>query len=99
MNTDLNLAATTLPRHAVHRLDDARGWLVTCLAGSLWLTQQGDRRDLVLEAGDEAVVERDGLTLIAALDDARFVLSAPLPLPAAPAPAPRRRPLLLRAFI
>jgi hypothetical protein len=78
MNTDLNLAATTLPRHAVHRLDEARGWLVHCLTGTLWLTQEGDRRDLVLEAGDDALVERGGLTLIAALDDSRYLLTAPL---------------------
>jgi redox-sensitive bicupin YhaK (pirin superfamily) len=83
MNNDLNLAAVTLPRSAVHRLAEARGLLVSCLSGSLWLTQEGDRRDIVLEAGDDALVEHDGLTLLAALSDARFVLAAPPPLSAA----------------
>jgi hypothetical protein len=95
MHTDLNLAATTLPRHALHRLEGARGQLVSCLAGTLWITQQGDRRDLILEAGDDALIERDGLTLITALADARFVLTAPPQLPAAPI---RQLPAVLRAM-
>lgn len=98
MNNDLNLAAPTLPRAAVHRLADARGLLVSCLTGTLWLTQEGDTRDLVLEAGDDALIERDGLTLLAALSDARFVLTAP------PQPSTARAmqwpplPLMLRAM-
>jgi hypothetical protein len=95
MQNDLNLAAITLPRHTLRRLDDARGTLVSALAGTLWVTQQGDLRDIVLEAGDDTLIERDGLTLIAALDDARFVLTAPVQLPAARAP---RLPLMLRAL-
>jgi hypothetical protein len=93
MNNDLNLAVTTLQRNAVHRLADTRGLLVSCLSGSLWLTQEGDPRDTVLEAGDNALVERDGLTLLAALSDARFVLTAP-PQPSA-ARAMQRPPLPL----
>jgi hypothetical protein len=95
MQTDLKLAAITLPHHALHHLDDARGMLVSCLTGTLWVTQQGDARDIVLEAGDDALIERDGLTLIAALDDARFVLTTPVQLPAARVP---QLPLMLRAL-
>jgi hypothetical protein len=95
MNNDLNLAATALPMHAVHRLHDARGLLVSCLSGTLWLTQEGDVRDIVLEAGDDALIDRDGLTLLAALSDARFVLTAPPQPSAARVP---QLPLMLRAM-
>jgi Protein of unknown function (DUF2917) len=96
MNNDLNLAAIMLPRQTLHLLDDARGMLVSCLAGTLWVTQQGEARDIVLEAGDDALIEHDGLTLLAALNDARFVLTTPPPqFSAAPVP---QLPLMLRAM-
>jgi len=75
MHTDLNLAATVLERGQSLPLQDASGSLVLCLSGSLWLTQEGDPRDVVLEAGDEALIDRDGLSLLHALSDARFVQS------------------------
>jgi Protein of unknown function (DUF2917) len=75
MHTDLNLAATRLTRGQLHRLQDARGSLVLCLSGTLWLSQQGDPRDIVLEAGDERRIDQDGLSILSALSDARFVLS------------------------
>jgi hypothetical protein len=75
MHTDLKLAAISLPRGQLQRMQDARGQVVVCLQGSLWLTQEGDTRDVVLEAGDEARIDRDGLTLLHALRDARYLLS------------------------
>ena len=75
MHTDLNLAATSLKRGQSQRMPDARGSLLLCLGGTLWLTQDGDPRDVVLEAGDEARIDRDGLSILHALSDARFVLS------------------------
>jgi hypothetical protein len=75
MHTDLKLAATLLQRGQLQRVQDARGHVVLCLDGTLWLTQEGDTRDVVLEAGDEARIDRDGLTLLHALRDARYVLS------------------------
>jgi Protein of unknown function (DUF2917) len=75
MHTDLSLSATPMTRGQLQRLPDARGSLVLCLSGSLWLTQEGVARDIVLEAGDEARIDRDGLSILSALSDARFVLS------------------------
>jgi hypothetical protein len=75
MNTDLNLAATTLRQRELHRIVDAKGALLQCLHGTVWLTQHGDRRDIVLEPGDEAVIEHDGLSIVTALSDARIVLA------------------------
>ncbi len=75
MNSDLKLSATHLPRGALRRIDNARGALLVCLTGTLWLTQQDDPRDIVLEAGDEALIERDGTSIVSALSDTSFVLS------------------------
>lgn len=79
MRSDLSLASTALRRGAVHRIEDGRGLAVQCLSGRLWLTQEGDPRDIVLEPGDLAPIERDGLSIVAALRDSSFVLLAANP--------------------
>ncbi len=76
MNTDLNLSSNVLARHGLQRVVDGKGTLVQCLGGTLWLTQEGDPRDIVLEAGQEALIDRDGVSLLFAMSDARFVLSS-----------------------
>ena len=63
MNNDLTLPSIALHHGEAHRIDDGRGLRVQCLTGTLWLTQDGDRRDIVLEAGDGATIERDGLSI------------------------------------
>jgi len=74
MNTDLKLPAITLRHGEAHRIEAGKGLLVQCLSGTVWLTQDNDPRDIVLEPGHEAVIERNGLSIVSALSDARFVL-------------------------
>lgn len=63
------------PHHAL-ALRDARGRTVTCLDGSAWLTMEGDHRDVVLEPGASFVIDRDGLTLLAAQRPSAVEVSA-----------------------
>lgn len=79
MNNELKLSAEVLAKGALQRVEDGRGTWVQCLEGRLWLTQQGMLRDIVLEAGDEVQIERDGTSILSALSDARFVLLRPTP--------------------
>ncbi len=58
-------------------LHDAGGRTVTCVSGSIWLTMEGDTRDVVLEPGASFTVDRDGLTLLAAQEPSVVQLSAP----------------------
>ena len=76
MNTDLKLSSNVLARNTLQRVVDGKGTLVQCLQGTLWLTQESDPRDIVLEAGEEALIERDGVSLLFAMSDARFALSS-----------------------
>ena len=55
-----------LERYGAVALRDARGSTVTSISGTLWLTMEGDSRDIVLDPGASFVVERDGLTIVAA---------------------------------
>ena len=55
-------------------LPDARGWTVRALAGAVWIAQDGDIRDVVLEAGDCMVLDRDSPALLSPLGEARISL-------------------------
>ena len=62
--------------HTKHRLEaraalalrNGRGSTVTCISGTVWLTMEGDTRDVVLQPGASFVVDRRGLTILAAHD-------------------------------
>ena len=47
-------------------LPDARGTTLRVTKGALWITQEQDKQDIVLRAGDVWTVERQGLTLLEA---------------------------------
>src|SRR3954470_2418439 len=58
-------------------LRNARGSTITCVSGTLWVTIEGDSRDVVLTAGDTFVVNRRGLTLLAAHESSVADVCAP----------------------
>ena len=74
MNNDLYRAAHDLAKGQLHRIHDGQGLRVQCLSGCLWLTQESDPRDVVLEAGDAFTIDRAGNTYLSALADSRFVV-------------------------
>ncbi len=47
-------------------LDDARGTTLRVTRGTLWITQDHDPRDIVLNAGDVWTIERQGRTVVEA---------------------------------
>jgi len=53
-------------------LPDVRGATLRVTRGTLWITQEDEPRDVVRRPGDNWAVERDGLTVIEAQDDALF---------------------------
>ena len=57
-------------------LHDATGSMVKCLSGIVWLTMEGDYRDIVLEPGESFVVDHDGLTILAAQQPNAIEVSA-----------------------
>ncbi|MES2510592.1 MAG: DUF2917 domain-containing protein [Pseudomonadota bacterium] len=50
------------------------GMKLECLEGSVWVTLDGDLRDVILEPGQAFTVDRDQRILIQALDSARVRL-------------------------
>ena len=73
----------------------ALGWRVRALCGEVWITQEGDIRDIVLEAGQEYQVDRSGTVLLWTLgnDDARLAIRPRDEAVARPAAIPAGRPV------
>lgn len=84
MDTSLSMALEQLAQGSLLKLRDARGRGVAVFSGRLWVTQEGDLRDLVVEAGDSVRFDRAGLVVIQALADTRLLLLDPIAPPAAP---------------
>ena len=55
-------------------LCDARGSTLQVACGTVWVTQQGDRSDVVLTAGDTGTIEQYGRTVVEARGDVEFTL-------------------------
>ena len=60
------------PREAV-TLQDVRGATLRITRGTIWLTQEDDRKDVILRVGDNWVVEKDGATVLEAQNDGTIV--------------------------
>lgn len=75
-------AAVDSTRRTVHlqggqhlRLRGRVGWTVRALAGTAWITQDGDIRDVVLETGEGFVLDREGDALVSALGAASVCMT------------------------
>ncbi|HET6265495.1 MAG TPA: DUF2917 domain-containing protein [Usitatibacter sp.] len=68
----LNLEYPTLALGAgqVMSLDDAAGTAICARAGTVWVTYEGNVHDFILAPGECLVLERDGRTVLQALEPA-----------------------------
>jgi hypothetical protein len=57
------------------RIEDVAGLSIRAFAGTAWLTQDGDTRDVVLEAGQSFTPERPGGVLLSPLGEAHLCLA------------------------
>lgn len=49
-----------------------RGEVISCKSGILWITQEGDLKDYIIEAGRSFWVTRPGTVVVQALDNSKF---------------------------
>jgi Protein of unknown function (DUF2917) len=56
-----------LKAHQSLRLPDGAGLEVRCLLGNLWITQEGNCEDKIIDNGQSFVLDRQGLSLVTAL--------------------------------
>jgi hypothetical protein len=60
----------SLEAEASLRVEQATQLEVVCVAGVVWITQEGDPRDLFVAAGQSLTLSPRGLTLVTALEPA-----------------------------
>lgn len=71
------ISPLAVPARTSLQLVDHTGQRVSCLMGQVWVTQQDDRRDVILQAGECFVLDRPGLALVFAFQDALLTVGAP----------------------
>ena len=74
MNQDLINGSRSLDKGRIRHVRAEKGRRVECLSGSIWITQDGDLRDIVLGAGEAFDFDRRGDALLSAFDDSRYLL-------------------------
>jgi len=79
MERDEYLIEGALPlwRNEELRIVDGRDLLIHVWQGSLWITQERDARDVVLQAGQSFRLDRSGVALAKAWDASILALASP----------------------
>ena len=77
MELKVDNAVLELKAGQVITLDDAIGASVQARLGSLWITEEGDVRDIVLGPGEQRVIKRAGRTLIQAMQTSWISIRTP----------------------
>ncbi len=79
LNTKQNLhlyTDITLLKYKIWSIEgNRRGDVISCQNGTLWVTQEGDLKDYVVEAGKSFWVTKPGTVIVQALSDAQFKYS------------------------
>ena len=68
MNIELKQKDLCLKRRQVVKVRDGLGHSIVCDSGSVWVTQEGDPRDIVLGAGEAFTLDRRGTALVLAFE-------------------------------
>ena len=66
-----------LDRGGKLKIEDGREMLVYVWKGKVWLTQERDRRDVVLRAGEWFRLDRNGVAVVTALAGCALTLTSP----------------------
>jgi hypothetical protein len=74
MNNDLINGTRLLGKGHIRHVHGDKGRRVELLSGSLWITQDGDLRDVVLSPGEAFDFDRRGDALLSAFADSRYLL-------------------------
>ncbi len=70
MNLNLDQPTLALEAGEVVSLDDVVGTRISARLGTLWVTCEDSRRDVILAPGESVVVTRPGRTVVQALQSA-----------------------------
>lgn len=75
MKIEISSGALRLERGQIVKLRDAVGSTIGAREGTVWITEENNRRDIVLEPGACFRIGHPGLTLVHAFADASLTLN------------------------
>lgn len=75
MKLELASGALRLARGQTLKMQDAVGSTICAREGTVWITEENSRKDVVLEPGYCFRVDRPGLTIVQAFADASISLA------------------------
>jgi hypothetical protein len=75
MKLELASAALRLARGQTLKLTDSAGSTICAREGTVWITEENSRKDVVLEPGSCYRLGKPGLTLVQAFADASLSLA------------------------
>ncbi len=87
MQTTWHDALHSLQAGEALRIHGGTGTTVIVFGGQVWLTQDGDLRDLFLGAGDSFTLDASAPALMQAVKPAQVMLAGPLPAAVATGPS------------
>jgi hypothetical protein len=70
MQLSTNMPLLALEAGQVVTLDDAAGRSISARMGTVWVTEEGNRKDYIVGPGEVLVVKADGRTVLQALQPA-----------------------------
>jgi len=97
MDHELRYPLTELTEGSLLRLCNAQGRAIVVFEGRVWITQEDDLRDIVVDSGGSFSVDRPGLTLVQALGPSRLMVLDPGATPTWPEGVPGAYELQQRA--
>ncbi len=78
MRFDTNQAALQLQRAQSLHVCGALDVRIDCEDGCLWITQDNDIRDIVLQRGESFTLDRPGVAILYACSHSRFAVRGPI---------------------
>lgn len=80
MDINLTHGEIKLERRQLIKIRNGEGAVVIGRAGAVWITQEGDSRDVIVNPGDMFVIDRPGKTIVEATESSVVsIVSAPQP--------------------
>ncbi len=76
MDTSFKRALTELAAGEFLRIHDGCGRVIAVFQGLVWITQQGDTRDVLVGKGQAFTLDRQGLSIVQALEKTKLVVFA-----------------------
>ena len=76
MEIKLERTAVSLAERDTITIVDGKGARIAIVAGTAWVTQERDTRDVMLRAGQSFILDRNGTAIVEALSETEVALDA-----------------------